>query len=184
MMAQDDSQGAPTEGRKKGGPGRPKIVIDWELVQKLAHIQCTQAEIATAVGVSVDTLHRHAEFAEVYKRGSEAGKKSLRRMQFESATKGNIAMQIWLGKQYLGQRDNLDQRVNTELQIRADYSKLDDAELAELERLTNKAYAQTIDVTPVALPAAPGDQVSSGDQTQERDGEPTLFASSAISGDL
>jgi hypothetical protein len=139
--------------KEKGKAGRPKIVIDWDLVQKLAHIQCTQPEIATAVGVSVDTLHRHPEFAEVYKRGAEGGRKSLRRMQFESATKGNIAMQIWLGKQYLGQRDNLDQRVNTELQIRADYSKLDDAELAELERLTNKAYTQTIDVAPAALPA-------------------------------
>jgi hypothetical protein len=26
-------------------------------------------------------------------------------MQFESANKGNIGMQIWLGKQYLGQSD-------------------------------------------------------------------------------
>ena len=153
--------------KEKGKAGRPKIVIDWDLVQKLAHIQCTQAEIASAVGVSVDTLHRHPEFAEVYKRGAEGGRKSLRRMQFESATKGNIAMQIWLGKQYLGQRDNLDQRVNTEFQIRADFSKLDDAELAEYERLANKVYAQTIDVTPVALPAAPDEHVTTGDQTQE-----------------
>ena len=150
-------------------------MIDWELVQKLAHIQCTQAEIATAVGVSVDTLHRHPEFAEVHKRGAEGGRKSIRRMQFESATKGSIAMQIWLGKQYLGQRDNLDQRVNADVQIRADYSKLDDAELAELERLTNKACAQTIDVTPVELPVAPGEPVSTGDQTQG-DGEPILIA--------
>ena len=169
MIPQDDSQGMPEEGRRKAGPGRPKIVIDWDLVLKLAHIQCTQPEIATTLGVSFDTLHRHPEFAEVYKRGAEGGRKSLRRMQFESATKGNIAMQIWLGKQYLGQRDNLDQRVNTEVQIRADYSKLDDSELAELERLTNKAFAQTIDVTPAALPAAPDEQISTGDQTQERE---------------
>ena len=157
-------------------------MIDWELVQKLAHIQCTQAEIATAVGVSVDTLHRHPEFAEVHKRGAEGGRKSIRRMQFESATKGSIAMQIWLGKQYLGQRDNLDQRVNADVQIRADYSKLDDAELAELERLTNKACAPTIDVTPVGLPA-PGEQVSASDQAQEREGEPLLIAPSGASGD-
>jgi len=50
----------------------------------------------------------HPEFAEVHKRGAEGGRKSIRRMQFESATKASIAMQIWLGKQYLGQRDNLD----------------------------------------------------------------------------
>ena len=65
MMPQDDSQRAPVEGRRKGGPGRPKIVIDWELVQKLAHIQCTQPEIASTVGVSVDVIelsrHRMAE---------------------------------------------------------------------------------------------------------------------------
>ena len=157
-------------------------MIDWELVQKLAHIQCTQAEIATAVGVSVDTLHRHPEFAEVHKRGAEGGRKSIRRMQFESATKGSIAMQIWLGKQYLGQRDNLDQRVNAEVQIRADLSKLDDAELAEYERLANKVYAPTIDVTPVELPA-PGEQVSTGDQTPEREGEPLRIAPSGASGD-
>jgi len=154
------------EGKPKGKAGRPKIVIDWDLVQKLAHIQCTQAEIATAVGVSVDTLHRHPEFAEAHKRGAEGGRKSIRRMQFESATKGSIAMQIWLGKQYLGQRDNLDQRVNSEVQIKADLSKLDDAELAEYERLANKVYAQTIDVTP-ELPAPPDEQVSASDQTQE-----------------
>jgi hypothetical protein len=144
-------------------------VIDWELIQKLAHIQCTQAEIASTVGVSVDTLHRHAEFAEVYKQGAEGGRKSLRRMQYESATKGNIAMQIWLGKQYLGQRDNLDQRVNADVQIRADLSKLDDAELAEYGRLANKVYAQTIDVTPAGLPAVPDEQVSTSDHTQERE---------------
>jgi len=104
-------------------------------------------------------------------------------MQFESATKGSIAMQIWLGKQYLGQRDNLDQRVNTEVQIRADLSKLDDAELAEYERLANKACAQTIDVAPAALPPAPDEQVSTGDQIQEREGESTLLASVEASGE-
>jgi hypothetical protein len=49
-------------------------------------------------------------------------KRSLR--QFESETKGNGVMQIWLGKRYLGQRDNLDQNINTDLQIKADWSKL------------------------------------------------------------
>ena len=54
----------------------------------------------------MDTLARNKHFAEIYKRGSEGGRKSLRRMQFESASKGSIAMQIWLGKQYLGQSDH------------------------------------------------------------------------------
>jgi hypothetical protein len=48
-------------------------------------------------------------------------------------------------------------------------SKLDDAELAEYERLANKVYAQTIDVTPVALPAVPDEHVSTGDPTQQHE---------------
>ena len=35
----------------------------------------------------------------------EQGKASLRRMQYGAANKGNVTMQIWLGKQYLGQND-------------------------------------------------------------------------------
>jgi hypothetical protein len=85
--------------------GRPKKFVDLELVEKLAHIQCTFGEIASTLGVSVDTLQRNKDFAVVYKRGAEGGRKSLRRMQFESANKGNVIMQIWLGKQYLGQSD-------------------------------------------------------------------------------
>jgi hypothetical protein len=59
-------------------------------------------------------------------------------MQFESATKGNVTMQIWLGKQYLGQRDNLDQHINTDVKIRAGLSKLDDAEPDEYMRMAKR----------------------------------------------
>ena len=97
-----DAQRTATEKPKRG---RPKKFVDLELVEKLAHIQCTYGEIASTLGVSVDTLQRNKDFAVVYKRGAEGGRKSLRRMQFESANKGNVVMQIWLGKNYLGQSD-------------------------------------------------------------------------------
>lgn len=45
-----------------GKPGRPKFKIDYELVGKLANIQCTQEEIATFLGCSVDTLQRDDTF--------------------------------------------------------------------------------------------------------------------------
>src|ERR1700736_2547545 len=93
--------------KDKSKRGRPKKFVDLELVEKLAHIQCTYGEIASTLGVSVDTLQRNKDFAVVYKRGAEGGRKSLRRMQFESANKGNVIMQIWLGKQYLGQSDHV-----------------------------------------------------------------------------
>jgi len=92
--------------------GRPKKHVDLELVEKLAHIQCTYSEIASTLSISVDTLTRNKDFAATYKRGAESGRKSLRRMQFESANKGNITMQIWLGKQYLGQSDYVTKEIH------------------------------------------------------------------------
>ena len=47
----------------------------------------------------------------LYKKGQDNGKRSLRRIQFKLAEK-NPTMAIWLGKQYLGQRDNIE--VNAE----------------------------------------------------------------------
>jgi hypothetical protein len=85
--------------------GRPKIVIDYIEVEKLSNIQCTQEEIASFLNISVRTLQRDAEFCRIYKKGMEFGKQSLRRMQWESAKNGNNTMLIWLGKQYLNQRE-------------------------------------------------------------------------------
>lgn len=91
--------------------GRPKKEIDYQLVEKLANIQCTQEEIASFLEVSVRTLQRDEEFCRIYKKGQENGKMSLRRIQFKIAEK-NSTMAIWLGKQYLGQRDNFPDEVN------------------------------------------------------------------------
>ena len=33
---------------------------------------------------------------------------SIRRMQYGSAEKGSVAMMIWLGKQYLGQKEKVE----------------------------------------------------------------------------
>lgn len=87
--------------------GRPKIQIDYNTVEKLANIQCTQEEIASFLGISVRTLQRDDEFCRIYKKGQENGKMSLRRIQYKLAEK-NTAMAIFLGKQYLGQKDNVE----------------------------------------------------------------------------
>jgi hypothetical protein len=84
---------------------RPKKDIDYETVEKLASIQCTQEEIANFLNLSVRTLQRDDEFCRIYKKGMDNGKMSLRRTQFKLAEK-NTSMAIWLGKQYLGQKDN------------------------------------------------------------------------------
>ncbi len=90
--------------------GRPKKQIDYEAVEKLANIQCTQEEIASFLNLSVRTLQRDDEFCRVYKKGQENGRMSLRRMQFKLAEK-NTAMAIFLGKQYLGQKDVVENEI-------------------------------------------------------------------------
>ena len=84
--------------------GRPKKIIDYETVEKLAAIMATQEEIGAFLDISVRTLQRDEEFCRVYKKGLDKGKMSLRRKQFELADR-NATMGIWLGKQYLDQKD-------------------------------------------------------------------------------
>lgn len=93
------------EEKNKGG--RPKKVIDYETVEKLAALFCTQDEIAAFLNLDVKTLRADDKFMELYKKGQEKGKCSLRRHQYECAKKGNSAMLIWLGKQYLGQSEKM-----------------------------------------------------------------------------
>ena len=87
--------------------GRPKIEIDYATVEKLANIQCTQDEIASFLGVSTRTLQRDEKFMELFNKGRDNGKMSLRRIQWKHAEK-SATMAIWLGKQYLGQKDNIE----------------------------------------------------------------------------
>ena len=76
------------------------------MVESLAAIGCTVAEIAAFCGCSKDTLERR--YAALIQKGRENMKLSVRRMQYQSAQGGNVTMQIWLGKQYLGQSDRND----------------------------------------------------------------------------
>lgn len=85
----------------KTGP-KPKAV-NADHVRSLAAIHCTLAEIAAVCGVSVDTLQRR--FAKEIEIGRATGRSSLRRVQWKAAEAGNATMQIWLGKQILGQKD-------------------------------------------------------------------------------
>lgn len=90
---------------------RPRKEIDWADVEKLCALQCTQEEVAQFCQVTVDTLNSRCKdeqgmsFSEFFDLKRGTGKVSLRRAQWQLAHKGNATMLIWLGKQYLGQRD-------------------------------------------------------------------------------
>ena len=83
---------------------RPQKQIDPKQVLRLAKLGCSQAEIGEVLGCSHDTLHRR--FASVLKKGYAELNVSLRRAQFKAAKQGNVTMLIWLGKQWLGQRND------------------------------------------------------------------------------
>lgn len=85
--------------------GRKKVKIDYDTVKNLAKICCTQEEIASVMGCSVKTLQRRKQFNKAYQDGLNDARASLRRLQWKSAASGNITMQIFLGKNLLGQRD-------------------------------------------------------------------------------
>lgn len=97
-------------------PAKDKIIKD--TFEKLCGMWCTLVEIADFFGVSEDTVESWCKdnynmtFSEVYKRRSSQGNISLRRWQLKSAEKGNVTMQIWLGKQHLGQKEKVE--VDTE----------------------------------------------------------------------
>ena len=90
--------------------GRPRKEINYDELEKLMALQCTEEEIADFFNISVDTLDRRCKehygetFAETYKKHSAKGRMSLRRYQFNLA-KTNAGMAIWLGKQMLGQKE-------------------------------------------------------------------------------
>lgn len=89
--------------------------IDKKTFEKLCAIQCTAVEIADFFYVSHDTLERWCKktykqtFQQCFERFRSNGKISLRRSQWQQAEK-NSTMAIWLGKQYLGQKD--EQTIN------------------------------------------------------------------------
>lgn len=108
-----------TRKRKAGRPKKEIKLTPEHLVSELAKIGCTAEEIATVLGVARSTLYER--FPDAIEKGRAEGKTSLRRAQFTTAMAGNAVMQIWLGKQYLGQTDKLP-----------DFSKLTDEELLRL----------------------------------------------------
>lgn len=85
---------------------RKQIAIDQRLVEDLAAIGCTDAEISAICRVSERTIQRRCR--EAIDIGRARLKSSLKRKQVELALDGNVAMLIWLGKQYLDQRDRQD----------------------------------------------------------------------------
>ena len=127
--------------------GRPRKELPWEQIDELCKIQCTIAEIASVLGISVDTLQRRCKeetgntFAVYLKEKSLTGNASLRRAQFKAALRGNTGLLIWLGKNMLGQKDNIihavenDQAIKLAYETRAKPKQLENKDVIDVEAI-------------------------------------------------
>ena len=87
---------------------RPKKYhIDTTQVQKLSQLGCTNKEMADFFGCSADLLEK--SYSEFLRKGKVDVKIRLRQLQWASAENGNVTMQIFLGKNMLGQQDKIEQ---------------------------------------------------------------------------
>lgn len=120
--------------------GRPLKELDDKTFEGLCGIQCTLEEISSVMRVSPDTVERWCKrhygmsFADAYKKHSSVGKVSLRRSQFKLAQR-SAAMAIWLGKQYLGQRDIQELKADVKTtETKNPFDELDEETLERLAR--------------------------------------------------
>ena len=85
---------------------RPRKTIDKDKLKQLAALGLSSAEMAAVLDCSKDTLERR--YKEVIETGRMKRNASLRRKQYEVAVGGHPTMLIWLGKQFLGQKDQVE----------------------------------------------------------------------------
>lgn len=105
---------------------RPLKQIDRKQFENLCALQCTEEEICGWFDCCTDTLDSWCKrtyvnennesmgFSEVFKQKRGKGKISLRRAQWRLAEK-NANMAIFLGKNYLGQTDQMSANINMDI---------------------------------------------------------------------
>ena len=90
---------------------RPEKPIDWSLVDKLLQAHTPGTEIAASFDMHPDTFYDRVKkefgtgFTAFCSQKKKKGKNNLRLAQLKNALEGNTSMQVWLGKNWLAQRD-------------------------------------------------------------------------------
>lgn len=108
---------------EKNKGGRPRKQVDYSKLDAMCAIHCTGEECASLLEMDYEALNRalkrdgHGGFKEYFKVKGANGKMSLRRKQYDQAMSGNSTMLIWLGKQWLGQSDKMEQSTEVDAKI-------------------------------------------------------------------
>lgn len=93
--------------------GRPKVEINWELMDGILQFGARLIDCREMLGVSDDTIQNNIRqkfgmtFSEYRDQKMSKIRIKLLQKQFESAMAGNTALLIFLGKQYLGQTEKI-----------------------------------------------------------------------------
>ena len=108
------------ETKTKGKGGRPKKYIDKQLFEQLCGLQCTLEEMEAFFNCDHKTIARWCRetyegkrFSQVFREKRQIGKISIRRKQLRLAER-SAAMAIFLGKNYLGQKDEPEEAASVE----------------------------------------------------------------------
>lgn len=103
--------------KKKNYVGRPVVQRDEDQIFRLAQIGLTDDEIQHCLDLSNCVLEKYRA---IIQRGRANLSKSIKRTQLELALKHkDRQMLIWVGKQYAGQRETLDNnfRISTSPEV-------------------------------------------------------------------
>ena len=128
--------------------GRPHKEIDKRTFENLCAIQSTITEMCAIFECDSKTLENWCKreygmnFSQVFKEKRCKGFISLRRAQFQKAIdEKNTAMLIFLGKNWLGQSDRQEVKLDSPLQVSTGYdlSNLSEQELLNLREILLKA---------------------------------------------
>lgn len=115
-------------------------------------MQCTRKEMAGFFDCSEEGLDNWVKatfdgqtYSTVFERFRSKGLLSLRRSQFQLSEK-NVAMAIWLGKQYLGQKDIMT------------FNALDDGEEDALTKSIKASLGKGGEAKPIKASSEPEDE--------------------------
>jgi hypothetical protein len=101
----------------KNPEGRPKIEFDekdWKLLNVCCQFKHYEEDIASLLDVSLSTMKRRirerydCSFEQYRRKILSRTKQNLFQKQYEVAMSGNVSMLIWLGKQWCGQTDKVE----------------------------------------------------------------------------
>lgn len=108
--------------KEKKPVGRPRIELDPKQAKIFGYFRATYDTMAEQMECHVDTIRQamqddKSEFSKEYKKGFSGMKMKLSEAQVKTAIEDrNPTLLVWLGKQYLGQKD-MPESENTETKI-------------------------------------------------------------------